>query len=146
MAAVALDGKGHPSRIKLTPLAAFTLEAIEAWSTSHLEADCVVRPDGLACFEGVSAARCVHAPVVVGGRKPSELPEFRWVNTTIMGNVKTGLIGTYHAFKFAKYAHRYLAVIAYRFNRRFQLKSLPQRLLVAAAAIGPRPERWLRLA
>ncbi|NOU44227.1 MAG: IS1595 family transposase, partial [Methyloglobulus sp.] len=35
---------------------------------------------------------------------------------------------------------------AYRFNRRFQLKTLPGRLLVAAVAIGPRPEAWLRLA
>ncbi|MFZ2449168.1 MAG: IS1595 family transposase, partial [Methylovulum miyakonense] len=35
---------------------------------------------------------------------------------------------------------------AYRFNRRFQLDQLPQRLLVAAIAAGPRPVRWLRSA
>jgi hypothetical protein len=52
----------------------------------------------------------------------------------------------YHAFAFSKYAHRYLAGIAYRFNRRFHLKNLPERLLVATVAIGPRPEAWLRLA
>ncbi|MCA9415827.1 MAG: IS1595 family transposase, partial [Candidatus Omnitrophica bacterium] len=34
----------------------------------------------------------------------------------------------------------------YRFNRRFHLDTLPARLLVAAAAIGPRPARWLRQA
>jgi hypothetical protein len=145
VAAIALDEAGHPSRIKLTPVAAFTLVAIKEWATECLVAGSVVRSDGLACFGGVSAAGCVHDPVVVGGRKPSELPEFRWVNT-ILGNVKTSLSGAYHAFKFAKYAYRYLAAIAYRFNRRFQLKSLPQRLLLASASIGPRPERWLRLA
>ncbi|MCL5284527.1 MAG: IS1595 family transposase, partial [Nitrospirae bacterium] len=35
---------------------------------------------------------------------------------------------------------------AYRFNRRFKLKTLPVRLLAAALGTGPRPERWLRLA
>ncbi|MCL4461735.1 MAG: IS1595 family transposase, partial [Nitrospirae bacterium] len=33
----------------------------------------------------------------------------------------------------------------YRFNRRFHLKGLPVRLLVACATTGPCPERWLRL-
>ncbi len=101
--------------------------------------------DGLACFGGVAAADGLHIPIVAGGRKPDELPEFRWVNT-ILGNVKTGLSGSYHAFDFGKYAGRYLGTIAYRFNRRFQLKTLPERLLVAAAATGPRSEAWLRMA
>ena len=38
----------------------------------------------------------------------------------------------------------YLGGIAYRFNRRFELDRLPQRLLVAALAIGPSTEVWLR--
>jgi hypothetical protein len=76
---------------------------------------------------------------------PMHCPSFVGVNT-VLGNVKTSLSGAYHAFDFSKYASRYLAAIAYRFNRRFQLKTLPHRLLVAAVAIGPRPETWLRLA
>ena len=64
----------------------------------------------------------------------------------VLGNVKTSLSGANHAFAFSKYAHRYLAGIAYRLNRHFQLKTLHERLLVAAVAIGPRPETWLRLA
>ena len=63
-----------------------------------------------------------------------------------MGNLKTSLSGAYHAFDFVKYAPRYLAVFAYRFNRRFRLKSLPMRLLAAALGTGPRPEPMLRLA
>ncbi|MGB7815916.1 MAG: IS1595 family transposase [Methylotenera sp.] len=145
VAAVSVDDNGHPNRIKLTPVSGFTTEAISAWSKSHLSAGCTVLSDGLACFGGVSAAGCRHIPVVAGGRKPHELPEFRWVNT-VLGNVKTSLSGAYHSFDFSKYARRYLAAIAYRFNRRFRLKILPQRLLVAAVSIGPRPEAWLRLA
>lgn len=143
--AVSVDDEGHPGRIKLTPVPGFTLEAISDWSKDHLSPGCAVLSDGLACFGGVSAARCLHIPIIVGGRKPDELPEFRWVNT-VLGNVKTSLSGAYHAFDFGKYARRYLAAIAYRFNRRFQLKTLPERLLVAAVGTGPRPEAWLRMA
>jgi len=54
--------------------------------------------------------------------------EFLWINT-ILGNLKTSLGAAYHAFDFAKYASRYLAAFAYRFNRRFHLDTLPMRLL-----------------
>ena len=147
VAAVTVDDEGHPGRVKLTPLlAGFTTEAITAWSNSHLSPGCRVLSDGLACFGGVSAAGCLHIPIVAGGGcKPDQLPEFCWVST-VLGNVKTSLSGAYHAFDFGKYAGRYLAAIAYRFNRRFQLKTLPERLLVAAVATGPRSEAWLRMA
>jgi len=129
----------------LTPVAGFTLKAIAAWSCAHLRPGSAVISDGLACFAAVTAADCQHQPIVVGARKPADLPELHWVNT-VLGNVKTSLRGAYHAFAFRKYAERYLGAIAYRFNRRFVLRSLPQRLLVAAVATGPRPEGWIRLA
>ncbi|HSQ07184.1 MAG TPA: IS1595 family transposase [Chromatiaceae bacterium] len=145
MAAVSLDPPGHPLRAKLTPVPGFTLKAIAAWANAHLSPGSCVVSDGLACFVGVGEAGCLHLPIVVGGRKPKDLPDFHWVNT-VLGNVKTGTTGAYHAFDFAKYAERYLGAIAYRFNRRFRLDTLPQRLLVAAVAIGPRREAWLRQA
>jgi len=86
-----------------------------------------------------------HTVIIVGARKPKDLPQFSWVNT-VLGNLKTSLGGAYHAFDFAKYGTRYLGTFAYRFNRRFHLDTIHARLLVAAAIIGPRPQRWLRLA
>ena len=65
---------------------------------------------------------------------------------TVLGNLKTSLSGCYHAFDFRKYAARYLAAFCYRFNRRFDLRTLHQRLLVAAAATTPQPLHLLRLA
>ncbi|MFZ1641034.1 MAG: hypothetical protein WAV07_06260 [Candidatus Contendobacter sp.] len=63
-----------------------------------------------------------------------------------LANQETSFSGAYHAFNFAQYGTRYLAAFAYRFNRRFHLDTLPTRLLVGAATIGPRPARWLRRA
>ncbi len=51
------------------------------------------------------------------------LPQFAAVNTPL-GNLKTGIAGTYHAFDFAKYAHRYLAEFQYRFNRRYDMAQM----------------------
>jgi hypothetical protein len=73
------------------------------------------------------------------------LPEFNWINT-VLGNLKTSFGGAYHAFDFAKYGIRYLAAFVYRFNRRFNLDTLPMRLLTAAVNISPRPATWLRQA
>ena len=145
VAAVSLDDNGNPLRIKLSPVSGFTLKAISSWAKANLSANCSVSSDGLACFAAVADAGCQHHPLVVGGRKPKDLPEFQWINT-ILGNLKTSLGGSYHAFGFAKYASRYLAAFAYRFNRRFHLDTLPMRLLVASVSIGPRRADWLRLA
>jgi transposase-like protein len=145
VAAVSLSDAGHPLRTKLTPVAGFTLTAIKQWADASLAPGCMVLSDGLACFGAVTEAGCGHQPTVVAGRKPKDLPEFEWINT-VLGNLKTSLTGAYHAFDFRKYAHRYLAAFAYRFNRRFDLRTLHDRLLVAAANCSPYPERMIRMA
>jgi len=70
---------------------------------------------------------------------------FTCVNT-ILGNLKTAISGTYHAFDFERYSYRYLGEYQYRFNNRFDLADMFSRLVKAAAQTGSRPESWLRLA
>ena len=48
-------------------------------------------------------AKCVHMPMVVGGIKSRDVPEFKWVNT-VLGNLKTTLASTFHALRYFKYA------------------------------------------
>ena len=145
VAAVSLNAAGHPLYTKMIPVPGFTCNALTDWAKAALAPGSHVMSDGLACFTGVTAAGCYHQAMIIGLRKPNQVPEFAWLNT-ILGNLKTGFSGTYHAFNFAKYGSRYLAAFAYRFNRRFHLDTLPTRLLVAATTIGPRPARWLRRA
>jgi hypothetical protein len=63
------------------------------------------------------------------------------VNTTL-GNIKTALAGTYHHVS-AKHAQSYLTSFAYRFNRRFQLDSIVERLAWAAAHTTPQPYKLI---
>ena len=133
VAAVSRDEQHHPTYAKST--------AIADWARDFLTPGCTVLTDGLASFNGVADAYCHHDVVVAGGRKPRDLPQFLWVNT-LLSNLKTSTSGAYHAFKFSKYAQRYLSAVTYRFC----LADLPASLLRAAVSIGPRSERWLRAA
>jgi ISXO2-like transposase domain/Transposase zinc-ribbon domain len=145
IAAVSLNHAGNPLYIKMAIVPGFTRKAIADWAEHNLSPSCTVISDGLACFSGVTDIGCRHKTIVEGGRKPKEMPEFTWINT-IIGNLKTSFSGAYHAFKFAKYGTRYLAAFVYRFNRRFNLETLPTRLLAAAVSCQPHSARWLRMA
>lgn len=143
VAAVSTNDKGHPMRVKMTQIARFTCEAITAWARLNLSPGCDVRSDGLACFAGVIDAGCAHSYVVVGRRKPRDMPQFTWVNT-VLGNLKTMINGAHKSFKFRKYANQYLGAFAYRFNRRVNLRTLLRDLLGHAATASPTRECQIR--
>jgi len=136
VAAVSINEAGHPLRVKLNRVSGFTSQAISDWAKASLCPATVVHSDGLACFTAVTHAACLHMPMVAGQRKPRDLPEFKWVNT-VLGNLKTMLAGTFHAFNYRKYADRYLAAFAYRFNHRFDLRDLVVQLIVDVARAQP---------
>lgn len=143
--AVQTSDDGHPLYLRLDRLA-FTHEAIERWANQALAESARVVSDGLNCFRALAGNVAEHQAIVVGsGRQAVGHAAFRQVNT-VLGNLKTAIAGTYHAFDFDKYAHRYLAEVQYRFNRRFDLKSILSRLLRAAALTRPSPAPRLRLA
>ena len=143
--AVETNGDGHPLFIKLSPTP-FTKTALAAWSEAALDREAYVLTDGLGGFRGITGTVTCHHRIIVGsGRAAVQHPEFRWVNT-ILGNLKTAINGTYHAFDFAKYATRYLAEVQYRFNRRFDLRAILGCLTQAAVATAPWPEPKIRLA
>lgn len=145
IAAVSLSEEGHPLRVRLTSISGFTRDAVSTWAKANVASGSVVFSDGLACFGAVTDAGCLHQPTVMAGRKPKDVPEFKWINT-VLGNLKTSLSGCYHAFNFQKYAARYLAAFCYRFNRRFDLRTLHQRLIIAAVSSTPCPLRSIRVA
>jgi transposase-like protein len=111
VAAISLNHKGHPMHLKLSLVSGFTSTAIGTWAKASLVPGSLVSSDGLACFAAVADAGCTHEPIVVGGLKPRDLPEFKWVNT-VLGNLKTTLAGAYHSLKYRKYAAHYLAAFA----------------------------------
>jgi ribosomal protein L37AE/L43A len=149
VAAVQTTEAGHPVYACLSAQSP-TSQAVAGFAASHLQPSAVVVSDGLRCFMAVTQAgiehqRIVLRPHVYGEAACVKLPQFKAVNT-LLGNLKTAIAGTYHAFDFAKYAHRYLAEFQFRFNRRFDMKAILHNLLTSLLLAPPSPERWLRTA
>ena len=126
----------------------FTKEAVEAWAKKTLAPSAHVLSDGLGCFRGVTASGVTHSAIIMNGgtgREAAQHSAFRAVNT-VLGNLKTAINGTYHAFDFRKYANRYLSEVQYRFNRRFDLGTILKRLVRATVTTVPWPETAIRTA
>jgi transposase-like protein len=146
IAAVQTNDKHNPLYVVFSKVKTFSNAEVKAWANRSLSPATTVVSDGLWCFQSVTQAGCIQQREVVGkSRKSTDMECFSWVNT-ILGNLKNAITGTYHAFDFEKYAHRYLGECQYRFNRRFDLAVLLPRMVVAAVNTGKRTERWLRLA
>jgi transposase-like protein len=144
VAAVETTKEGCPTRVKLSVVKGFRSTEIASWSRKHLSEGSTVISDGLACFNAVIEAGCLHDKIVCGGGRASvEEPEFYWVNT-ILGNLKSALRSTYHAIR-PKYAQRYLSEFQYLFNRRFDLNALIPSLACAALRTPAMSEKLLKI-
>ena len=146
LAAVSAAPDGKAAQVCLSQQPA-TGEDVVVFCLNTLEPDSVVVSDGAPSFNYARWNRIAeHAPIVTGGGKQAcEIAQLKAVNT-VLGNLKTGIAGTYHAFKFAKYGERYLAEYQFRFNRRFDLAGLMQSVIRAALACKPHPVPSLRMA
>ena len=145
VAAVAVTGDGKPDRIMLRRVTGFRKVAIAKLAGTALAAGACVVSDALSCFTAVASAGCTHVPIKTGGgSKAAKKPRFKWVNT-VLGNIKAALVGTYRAVR-AKHVPRYLAEFEYRFNRRYQLETMINRLAYVSLRTPPMPYRLLKLA
>ncbi len=69
VAAVETTANSQPIRIKLNVVEGFRSDAIEAWAKQHIEPGTTVISDGLACFNAVTKADCLHDKIVCVEKK-----------------------------------------------------------------------------
>lgn len=139
--AASLTEQGHPVYTKMLPVSGLTREAVKKWGLAGLVPATNVLSDGLACFSAVVDADCAHSYILVGQRKPRDLPQLLCVNT-VRADLKTLLKGAHQCFKFWKYTALYLGAFNYRFIHRFDLAKLVTDVITDAVTFGPRPE-WV---
>jgi hypothetical protein len=140
VAAVETTAERRPKRLRLTVVKGFRKREVERIAKRDFAPGANVVSDGLSCWPAVAKAGCKHFPMRTGsGRQAARWSPFAWVNT-MLGNIKTAIAGTYHHVS-PKHAPSYLASFAYRFNRRFQLESIVERLAWAAVHTAPQPYR-----
>jgi hypothetical protein len=87
------------------------------------------------CFHAVAEVGFFHKLVMGERLHPSELTEFRLINTM------TSFTGTFHVLCFGKYADRCLGAFIYRFNRQFNLDAMTERVVQAFCSCTAWPKR-----
>lgn len=130
--------ENKPVYTQLRRVSGFTSAAIKSYAAANIEPGSHVTSDGLACFAAVTEAGMEHRATPTGSGRPT-LPEFKWVNTGL-GNIKSAITGTCRSCS-TRHAGRYLAAYEYRFNRRFRLDKMVERLAAAAMQTAPTPYR-----
>ena len=143
--AVATTDDGHPLRLMLHVVKTHDGPNIEAMAKARLAPTARVISDGLACFRFVTRAGCTHEPVNVtkADKNGEKLECFKWVNTTL-GNLKPAIVSTFKSVA-KRYVPRYFAEFQYRYNRRFDLPAMLNRLAYVATNAAPRPRRTLKI-
>ena len=144
VASISLTEEGHPVKMRLSCVAGFTKEELAVWVRAHLAPDTLVVSDGLNCSSAVNEADCEHPIIARTEGGYDEFGVFKWVNVMI-GNIKNALHGTYHHVS-PRHLPRYLAEFCYRFNQRFDLHTMVNRLAYVAMRTPPMPQRLLKLA
>jgi ribosomal protein L37AE/L43A len=135
--------KDKPVYTQLRRVSGFTSQEIKTYAAQNIEPGTHVASDGLACFAAVAEAGMKHRAVITGSGRPI-LSEFKWINTGL-GNIKSAITGTCRSCR-PQHAARYLAAYEYRFNRRFELDKMVERLATVAAKTAPQPRRTFKLA
>lgn len=127
--------------LKVQAVKDFKGKTVAAWAERSLAKTATVLTDGMSGFRAISA-RVKHHEVkeMEGGWRSAKHPAFHWVNT-ILGNLKGNILGVCRWVS-AKHLPRYLAEFQWRFNRRFNLETILNRLLQAAVLTPPMPH-WL---
>ena len=145
VAAVSIDENQHPIHMRLSVVSGFKKQEIKKWAQAHLKQGVHIISDGLACFKSLETVSFKHERTVKMGQKlESYETTFKWVDTMI-GNVKNSIRGTCHAIR-SKHVPRYLGEFCFRFNHRFKLDELFNKLVSSATKSPPMPYRLLKLA
>lgn len=118
---------------------------LKPWFATGFAPNSTILTDGWKAYNFLSEAGFEHeSHIMPGGWRSGRHPSFPWVNT-VLGNLKGNIVGV---TRWVGKAHldRYLAEFQYRFNRRFDLKSMLPRLLTVAVRTPALPQPLLKLA
>lgn len=118
---------------------------LKPWFASGFAKGSKILTDGWRAYSFLGEEGFEHeSHAMPGGWRSARHPAFPWVNT-VLGNLKCNIKGV---TRWIGKAHldRYLAEFQYRFNRRFDLKSMLVRLLTLAVRTPAMPQPLLKLA
>ena len=131
-------------RLRMKVLKHVAARDLKPWFGHGFTKGSTILTDGWKAYNFLDEAGFKHQPhKMPGGWRSAKHPAFPWVNT-VLGNLKGNLVGV---TRWVGRVHldRYLAEFQYRFNRRFDLKSMLARLLTMAVRTPAMPQPLLKM-
>lgn len=145
IAAVQTDSEGNPELIKLRVVNELTMEQIKIWAQLNLNRESNITVDGWRSYANLESMGFNLTQLKMDNPKINpNSKQFHWVNT-VLSNLKTSLASAYKHHE-RKYSQRYLSEFEYRFNRRFDLSTISNKLFFAAVHTPPMTRSILTLA
>lgn len=122
---MSLNKKGQPGYIKMETAEDLTSDSIGAFAAANVAPGSTISTDAFRSYNQLGNLGYNHQSEIF---KPKEGKEhLKWLHT-IVSNAKAFINGTFHGLD-EKHLDFYLAEFCFRFNRRFKLDELLNRLL-----------------
>ena len=122
---LSLDKDKHPLFIKMEVVEKLDAGTIGGFADMNVVSGSVISTDAYSSYKQLEKDGFVHSPKVFNPKEDSE--HLKWLHV-IVSNAKAFISGTYHGID-RKHLHFYLSEFCYRFNRRFFLGELFNRLI-----------------
>lgn len=122
---LSLNEKGHPQYVKMETVSDLTADTVGAFAGANIVCGSTISTDAYSSYKQLCNIGYDHQPKKFTSKEDKE--HLKWLHT-IVSNAKAFINGTYHGLD-EKHLDFYLAEFCYRFNRRFALDQLFNRLL-----------------
>jgi transposase-like protein len=125
-----LNEKGNPGYLKMEIVKDLTSDTVAAFAEANIESGSTISTDAYKSFNQFKRDGYNHLPKVFEPKEDKD--HLKWLHT-IVSNVKAFINGTFHGLD-EKHLQFYLAEFCYRFNRRFHIDTIFNKLLASCSA------------
>lgn len=134
--ALSKDAKDRPAFLRIQLIEKVSIEEIKRVTKASVKAGSKIISDGHSSYKPLADEGYIHEPKAY---YKEDKEEFLKSLHKVIGNVKAYILGTYHGLG-ATYMQSYFDEFCFRFNRRFNLNEIFDRLLNACALAEPHPQ------
>lgn len=122
---LSLNDEGHPQFLKMEIVNDLKKQTIAEFAHSNIESGSTISSDAYSSYQNLQEEGYILGAKVFNSKEDSE--HLKWLHT-IVSNAKAFVTGTFHGLD-EKHLQRYLDEFCYRFNRRFFVSELFNRIV-----------------
>ena len=130
---LSLSREGKPKFLKMEAFDEINANNLTQFIHENLESGSTITTDAFATYKSVAGEGFNHNPKAINPK--TDMDHLKWLHT-VVSNFKAFVQGTYHGLD-GNYFDLYLAEFCYRFNRRYRVRNMVERLSMACVSGSP---------